>query len=344
VIRAQLSVELSSKTEETENVVAVLMANAPVNERQTGVVLVGAHYDHLGFGGAASLAPEKHEPHLGADDNASGVAGMLEVARLLSKSNVSRQRDVVFVAFSGEEAGVLGSTYFTRTPPPGMATKDIVAMFNLDMVGRMRSNMLNVLGATSAKEWEDLVQRECAEARINCTAKGSGYGPSDHTPFYAAGVPVLHFFTGAHSDYHKPSDSPDKINASGLVQVAEVVAGTAMGVANRKEKLTYQNVPEPASFGDMRGFRASLGTVPDYAGPPNGQIGVLLAGVRPGGAAEKAGLQRGDILLSLGNKPVGNVEDFMVVLNSLKPGQTVPIVVRRQGKNVTVNATLQESR
>lgn len=308
-----------------------------------GVVVVGAHYDHLGLGGRGSLAPDSHEPHLGADDNASGVAGLLEAARLLAEQRSRLRRDIYFTAFSGEELGVLGSTEWTRSPPPGVTMKDVVAMLNLDMVGRMRDNRLAVLGVESGQQWRELLAPVCDAAHVQCDGSGDGYGPSDHTPFYAAGVPVLHFFTGAHPDYHKPSDTPEHINAAGLAKVAFITAEMAANVSGAETRVTYRNTPAPAPLGDVRSFNASLGTVPDYA-PPTGTKGVLLAGVRPGGAAEQAGLKRGDVLVKLGTHDIGSVEDLMYTLNASKPGETVTAVVLREGAEVKLQVTFQESK
>jgi Tol biopolymer transport system component len=343
-VKAELKVTLERTKEDAFNVVARLTSPAPAQERLPGVVVLGAHYDHLGMGGRDSLAPEKNEPHVGADDNASGTAALLEVARALSVRRSELKRDVVFASFSGEEAGVLGSTHFTRTPPAPLAMPDVVAMINMDMVGRLRENKTTVLGASTAEEWESLVQPACARARIDCATSGDGYGPSDQTAFYAAGVPVLHFFTGAHSDYHKPSDTADRINGAGAAQIAQVVADLAASTSRREQKLSFHKVAAPLPQGDTRSFNASLGTIPDYAGPPNGQKGVLLAGVRPGGAAETGGLRRGDILVRLGKHEIGSVEDLMYVLNASKPGERVTATALRDGKELKVDVTFQESK
>ncbi|WNG17442.1 M28 family peptidase [Cystobacter fuscus] len=341
-VRGRVVVRLDKVQKDAWNLVGRLPAAAPEARAASGVVVVGAHYDHLGTGGRGSLAPDSHEPHLGADDNASGVAGLLEAARLLAAKRERLQRDVYFTAFSGEELGVLGSTAWTRSPPAGLAMKDVVGMINLDMVGRLRNNHLAVLGVESGQEWRDVLAPACALARVQCDGSGDGYGPSDHTPFYAAGVPVLHFFTGAHGDYHKPSDSASRINAAGLAQVGLIVSEVAAEVSARPGRLTYRNVPAPAPAGDMRSFNASLGTVPDYA-PPEGTRGVLLAGVRPGGGADKGGMKRGDVLIRLGTHDVGSVEDLMYALNASKPGETVTAVVLREGQEVKLSVTFQES-
>lgn len=337
-VRARLSIALSVERRPTFNVVGRIAAGS--KDRLPGTVVVGAHYDHLGMGGRFSLAPDRAEVHPGADDNASGVAAILEAARALSGRAGELKRDVLIAAFSAEESGVLGSSYFARSA----ATAGAVAMLNLDMVGRMRQNRLSVLGAESAAEWGPLVNGACSSARVDCALGGDGYGPSDQTPFYSAGLPVLHFFTGSHSDYHKPSDVAERINAAGAAQVAEIVARVAAGVADREQPLTYRKVPAPAPRGDRRSWGAALGTVPDYGGPPHGEKGMLLSGVRTGGAADLAGMRRGDILIRIGDHSIGGVEDLMYVLESSKPGETVRVVVVREGKQLQLEATFQEAR
>jgi hypothetical protein len=343
-VRAELKVSLAAVQKDAFNVVARLVAGAPESQRLPGIIVMGAHYDHLGMGGRDSLAPGKHEPHVGADDNASGTATLLEAARQLAAKKSELKRDIVFVSFSGEESGVLGSTHFTRTPPAGAPLRDVVAMINLDMVGRLRENRLRVLGTDSAEEWAGLVDTACREARIGCSVGGDGFGPSDQTPFYASGVPVVQLFTGAHGDYHKPSDTADKINAAGAAQIATMASLLAGAVDAREARLTLKQAPSPAPRGDMRSFHASLGTIPDYAGPPNGQRGVLLAGVRPGGGAEAGGLRRGDILVKLGAHAIGSVEDLMYVLNASRPGERVKATVLREGRSIDLDVTFQENR
>jgi hypothetical protein len=349
-LKAELEVALGFTTEPAFNVVARLPgagagAGAGAKAKIRPTIVVGAHYDHLGLGDHHSLAPDSHLPHVGADDNASGTAGVLEVARQLASRVDKLPVDVLFVAFSGEESGVLGSTHFTRSPPAGLKAADVRAMLNLDMVGRLRDNKVTVFGTSSADEWAKLLEPACAAARIDCApVEGGGFGPSDQMPFYAAGVPVVHFFTGSHADYHKPSDTADKINAAGAGQIAKAVATLAASVGARPGPLAFKKIPMPAPEGDVRSFNASLGTVPDYAGPPGGARGVLLAGVRAGGAAEKGGLRRGDILVRLGLHEIGSVEDLMFALNASKPGETVTAVVKRDGREVRMPVTFTEGR
>jgi hypothetical protein len=302
-------------------------------------VVVGAHYDHLGFGAPGSLVPGETVIHNGADDNASGTAALLEAARRLAAAPERAARDVFFVAFSGEESGVLGSTYFTRSPPSGLEIGRTVAMINMDMVGRLRENQVSVLGSDSAAEWREIVPPLCDGLGLRCALGGDGFGPSDQTPFYAAGVPVAHLFTGVHSDYHRPTDDTERINAAGGARVAALAADLAAALANRETALTFKHEAPPAPQGDTRARGGSLSTIPDYAGPPDGRPGVLLAGVRPGGPADQGGLRRGDLLVELGGKAVRDVHDLMYALGAAKPGEVAVAVVERDGKRVELVVT-----
>jgi len=344
---ATLKVALTPVSTSAFNVMGRLVAEPADGKKLPGSIVVGAHYDHLGKGGRYSLAPHSEEPHVGADDNASGAAVMLEVARELASKKKELRRDVVFVAFSGEESGVLGSAHLVQKWTEKAKDKklpDVYAMLNMDMVGRMRDNRLQILGAETATEWKDLVQTACDRARVECAPSGDGYGPSDQTSFYAGGAPVLHFFTGTHSDYHKPSDSADKINAAGAAQTGKICAQIALASSQREAALSFKSgVEGPSPRGDLRSFNASLGTIPDYGGPGAGKKGVLLAGVRPGGGADKGGMRKGDVLVRLGKSEIGSVEDLMFVLNASKPGETVPAVVIRDGQEVKLTVTFQES-
>jgi Iap family predicted aminopeptidase len=347
-IDVALELELKSVTAEAFNVVGRIRAGVPANRRKPGALVIGAHYDHLGYGGRYSLAPGSSAPHVGADDNASGVAGLLEIARLLAAQREKLERDVIVVAFSGEESGLLGSSHFVHTSDagknPALPKHGAFAMLNLDMVGRLRENRVQVLGGETATEWEELVPQACTTASIECAlATDGGYGPSDQMSFFVGGVPVLHFFTGAHADYHKPSDTPDKINAAGLGQIALAVSELAKTLGTQVKPLHVKpGVKTAPPRGDLRSFNASLGTIPDYAGPGPGKSGVLLGGVRPGGAAEKAGLRRGDLMVRLGAHEISSIEDFMYVLNASKPGETTKVVVIRDGRRLELDVTFQE--
>ena len=338
----RLAVDLTRRRATTWNVVGRLPAAA--DGRHEGAVVLGAHLDHLGHGGRGSLAPGEEAVHNGADDNASGIAALVEAARVLAERRDELRRDVWFVAFSAEESGILGSAHFVRNLPGETVAEDLVAMINMDMVGRLESNLLAVLGGESAAEWAEIVEPACAAAGLGCSLGGDGYGPSDHTPFYAAGMPVLHLFSGVHTDYHKPSDDSHRINAVGGARIAHLAADVVERIAARQQPLTYRRTesPPPAT-GDSRSYGASLGTIPDYAGAPGGR-GVLLSGVRPESPAEKAGVQRGDVLVGLAGREVGDIYDFVYILRDSKPGQTVPIEVLRNGERLELTVTLGSSR
>jgi Iap family predicted aminopeptidase len=327
--RARIEVDLAREHAPAFNVVGRLdPAGTPVDDR---LVVIGAHYDHLGFGGSGSLEPDSTAVHNGADDNASGVAALLEAGRTLAARRSELLRPVVFVAFAGEERGLLGSARLVKSPPAGFAVERVLAMINLDMVGRLRGQTVTVFGTDTAVEWGAVLPAACARAGIECKSTGDGYGPSDHTSFYAAGAPVLFLFTGTHDQYHRPSDDAATLNATGGARVAALTADLALGLAAREGALAYQRTTAPAPQGDVRSFGASLGTIPDYAGPGEGKSGMLLAGVRPGGPADKAGLRRGDILVGLSGKEIRGVEDLMFVLRQSHPGEATTVVYEREG-------------
>lgn len=218
-------------------------------------------------------------------------------------------------------------------------------MLNLDTVGRLRGNRGAVLGGETAKEWPELLAEPCALARVDCAVTpDGGYGPSDQMSFFLSGVPVLHFFTGAHTDYHKPTDTTDKVNAAGAAQIGKIVAELTRRLSQQPKPLKFNpGAKSPAPRGDLRNFNASLGTMPDYAGPGPGKSGVLVGGVRPGGAAERAGLRRGDLLVRIGRHDIHSIEDFMYVLNASKPGETAKVTILRDGKRLELDVTFQES-
>jgi Tol biopolymer transport system component len=337
--RVSMSVELIQKKVTTYNIAGRIPAGGA---RRPGAVVVGAHYDHLGMGGESSLEPGVSAPHNGADDNASGVAGLLEVARQLAANRDKLSRDVYLVAFTAEEMGLLGANHFVKNLPKAIKASDIVAMLNMDMIGRLRDNTVAAIGGSTAGEWPELVSGACAEAEIRCRIGGDGYGPSDQTAFYAAGAPVLHFFTGAHPDYHKTSDDAASVNAGGGAQVAAAVSGVARAVANRDASLTFKRVAAPLPAGDRRSWGASLGTIPSYS--DSGEIpGMLIDGVRPGGAAEKAGIKGGDRITKIGPTQIRNVQDLVYVLQRAKPGERVTVEYSRAGKTYKTQVTYGES-
>ena len=317
------------------NVIATLEGADPELKREW--VVVGAHYDHLGEGGASSLAPGERAIHNGADDNASGVAAVLWVAERLA-AGPRPARSVAFVAFTGEESGLLGSAHFMKHPTSGADA--IVGMVNLDMVGRLNGGTLLVYGVGTALEWTALVEPAAARAGVVIATKGDGYGPSDHTSFYLKDVPVLHFFTNTHGDYHKPSDDWDKIDPKGLASVAAIVADVAAAAANSRPRLTLQRgagePPKPES-GASRGYGAWLGSVPDFTPV---ERGVKLSGVTKGSPADVAGILTGDIVVGLGTHEVADLQGMTDALRAHKPGDVVDVQVLRGGERVSLKVTL----
>jgi Tol biopolymer transport system component len=337
--KARLAVALQPTRTGTGNVIGVIRAGGAA--RQPGVIVVGAHLDHLGMGGGSSaLDPQVNAVHNGADDNASGVAGLLEVARIVGQHRGDIVHDIYFIAFSGEEMGDLGSEYYVKHP---VTTEPVTAMINMDMIGRMKMNKLYINGGESAKEWRDLVAPACEAQRVECTIGGSGYGPSDHMPFYIAGSPVLFFFTGSHSDYHTATDDSDKINAIGGARGAAVAGNVTLAVAAIKG-LTYVKAPPEPMGGDVPRRGASLGTVPSYDEDPSRPKGLVLSDVIPDGPAARAGLKAGDRITQIDTHEVANAADLMFVLTLAKPGQETKITYVRDGKTFTVTATFGKPR
>jgi len=306
------------------NVVATIPGTSPALKGE--VVVVGAHYDHLGLGGFGALDTNT-TVHNGADDNASGTAALLEIGRLLASRRPART--IVLVAFSGEELGTLGSSYFVQHPVP-LPIDSLYAMLNLDMVGRLRNARLMALGAATAKEFPPLLDSLNTPARFDLRASGDGWGPSDHAVFFATRHPVLHFFTDLHEDYHRATDDWDKLNIGGIVQVSQFVADLALALANRTGPLTFVDAPRPQASTGGSGYGAYLGTIPDMSG---GGVtdGVRITGVRAGSPAEAAGLQAGDVITAIGDKRIANLYDMTDALRSHQPGDTVLIVSRRDG-------------
>jgi Tol biopolymer transport system component len=318
--------------------------------KKVAPIVVGAHLDHLGKGSRESLDPNQTGLHPGADDNASGVAALVEVARILSKSPKTLSSCFIFTAFTGEEAGIAGSSQFAKI----LKALNIhpKAMLNMDMVGRMENNHLMTFGSDSAREWTSILNQECTSRRLECNGGGDGYGPSDHMAFYLEKTPVLHFFTGPHLDYHRKTDTFDKINATGGIQVSEVVAAVALRASLTSQKLHFQKASESPTMGAIFGKQkkskgAYLGTIPDYAsltsphGPAGGgapQGGVKLAGTRPGSPADKAGIQPGDVLKSIQEKEIKTLQDFTDVLADLTPGDQITVKIEREGKPIQLAA------
>ena len=320
-----------------KNVIGILPGRDPVLRNQT--VILGAHYDHLGLGGFGSLDPDSTgSVHNGADDNASGVSALIQVAARLAVSPPART--VVFIAFSGEELGLLGSAYYIKTPIYPLA--GTLAMVNLDMIGRLRNGRLIVYGARSASQFPALLDSLNWYAGFDLKAQGDGYGPSDQSSFYAAKRPVLHLFTDLHEDYHRSTDDWQKINLDGLKRVSDFALGLVTALANRRGPLTFQELPaqlplQASNSSSASGYGAYLGTVPDLTGTPGG---VRLVGVRAGSPAEKAGLRGDDIITRIGGMETPDLQAMTDALRSHYPGDTVEIVVRRGAAVTTLRATL----
>ena len=317
------------------NVIGLLPGRDP--ELRKEAVIVGAHYDHLGLGGFGSLDPDSTgKVHNGADDNASGAAMLIRIAQRLASDPPART--IIFIAFSGEELGLLGSAHYVKQPIYPLATT--LAMINLDMVGRLRERRLIVYGSRTAKEFPALLDSLNWYAGLDLKAQGDGYGPSDQSSFYAAGRPVLHLFTDLHEDYHRTTDDWDKINLKGFDQVTTFTVNLLTALGNRPTPLTpmpAQAHAAPSAASSAPGYGAYLGTVPDMTDNPGG---VRLIGVRAGSPAERAGLRGDDIITKIGDMNVPDLQAMTDALRSHRPGDTVDIVVRRGTETKTLRATL----
>ena len=305
------------------NVIGVLEGSDPVARKET--IVIGAHYDHLGRGGSGSLAQRSGEIHHGADDNASGTAGMLELARLLTSQRPRPKRTIVFVGFGGEEEGLLGSNYYVNHPFTPLT--NTVAMINMDMIGRMKDRKLVIGGVGTAKEWRDIIAKGTADSSrsFSLTLNEDGYGPSDHSSFYGKQVPVLFFWTGTHTDYHKPTDTWDKINYADQARVIDLVAYIVREVDRTEKRLTYTTAKTEATP-RTGGFRVYLGTIPSYA---ESNDGLLIDGVRDDSPAAKAGLKAGDRIVKIGTRDIKNIYDYTFALGEMKAGEEYVVEVVR---------------
>ena len=330
----------------TKNVVGVLEGAGPHADE---TIVVGAHYDHLGHGGLASgsLAFLSGDIHNGADDNASGTAMVMELARRLARRPDSLDRRIVFIAFSGEEKGLLGSRHYVEHPL--YLLDKTVMMINFDMVGRLNEKgELTVMGTGSTPGLEALVDAIGTSAGFKVKkVKGAsdGFGGSDHESFYQKGVPILFPFTGLHADYHRPSDDSERINFAGMARIADFGELLLLDVARRPDRPTFTKAAEPSANPHGAGgadpgrvgVGAYLGTVPDYGAEDKG---VKLSAVREGSPAEKGGIKGGDVIIGYAGKPIATIYDYTDSLGRSKPGEKVEIVVKRDGKDVTLNVTL----
>lgn len=327
----EVTTHITARSAKTWNVVGLLPAKAG-SPRAGEYVVLGAHYDHLGHGGPSSRAVDSTEAHLGADDNASGTAMVLECARRLAALPEAPDRNIVFVAFGAEELGTIGSRYFVEHPPAPLAVGAIVGMINADMVGRLREDKLLVDGIGTAAGWEPLVKAASEGLGLKLAYGAEGFGASDHAPFTAARVPVSFLFTGVHEDYHKPSDTADKVNAEGAARVATLASRLTLALSQRPERLAFVDVPtDPHRSMRGGGFRSSLGTIPDYAYQGKG---VKVTGARPDSPAARAGIQANDVIVKLGPHEITNVHDYVFALKELEPGREIVVEVDRGGTRV----------
>ena len=285
------------------------------------IIVIGAHFDHLGMGGMSSMERGTEAVHNGADDNASGTAALLHLATKLKAMNL--QHDVLFFAISGEERGLWGSNYYTKNPTIDLSKVNF--MINMDMVGRLDEERgLAVYGTGTAPEWSDLVDKVNTDS-LKIVKKESGKGPSDHTSFYLKDIPVLHFFTGQHSDYHRPSDDADKINFDGILTVTDMIERIITSL-DGGEKLAFQTTKEEES--NTPRFTVSLGVMPDYL--YDGQ-GMMVADVSADKPAIKAGILKGDVVVQLGDSTVTDMMSYMRALSVYQKGDKTKVVVERDG-------------
>ena len=361
---------------EAANVVGIVNGSDPVLKNE--FIVIGAHYDHLGRGGEGSLAPREGEIHHGADDNASGTAGLLELAHIFASSDSPRpRRTIVFIAFSGEEEGLLGSNYYVNHPLRPL--ENTVAMINMDMIGRMKNNKLIVGGVGTAEGWRKVIDASAkfwgigvtptpdsyggvlpgtltanptrsgptttstvgttaaldSIRSLDLTLNEDGYGPSDHSSFYAKKVPVLFLWTGTHEDYHKPSDTADKINYEDESHILSFVARIIRSIDTNEARPVY-TVAKSESQGRTMGFRVYLGTIPNYADSGDG---LLLDGVRDDSPAAKAGIKAGDRIVKLAGRDVHNVYDYTYALGEMKAGQEYEVELMRSGERMKLKIT-----
>ena len=320
----------------TQNVVAMLEGTDPAYKGK--YIVIGAHFDHLGRSTQYAMDPQAGDAiRNGADDNASGTAAVLQLARMLS---VSRPKhSVIFVNFSGEEEGLLGSQYFVDNAP--VPVDSIVSMFNFDMVGRLRDDKLFVYGTGTATELPSLV--DSANLKIlpalSIQGGGDGFGSSDHASFYAKNIPVLHFFTDNHEDYHRATDDVEKINAGGEARVVNLAFDMIKLLDTRPTRLSFVKSAKPARLGSSSsGSQVYLGSIPDMSA--GSEPGLKLTGVRAGSPAEKGGLVAGDIIVEFGGAAVTDLQSYSDALYSHKPGESVKVVYKRDGKRMETTVTL----
>ncbi|MDR3749158.1 MAG: M28 family peptidase [Acidobacteriota bacterium] len=333
----QLSVKID--IEQTHAKVDNVLAYLPGKTDE--YIILGAHYDHLGRGDSNSLAPSQiGQIHPGADDNASGTAGVLELARLFAPMKGQLQRGILFMSFSGEELGLLGSAEWVKNPTRPL--DKCVAMLNMDMIGRIKDNKVYIGGVGTGSTFKSILEEAQKKTEFKIEYSAGGYSASDHTSFVSKKIPVLFFFSGLHSDYHKPSDTWDKINAPSAAQLLDLVGNVAVQLASAPAPPTFITVVEDKPMGGISGgggYGPYFGSIPDF-----GEVkdGVRFSDVRPGSPAAKAGLKAGDILVQFGEQPIHNLYDFTDALRRSKVGEVVEVKVLRDGKPMTVGVKLEQ--
>ena len=339
------SLELITETKSGRNVLGRLPSTGEATRRP--FVLVGGHVDHLGTGGGGNSLARSDEAgkiHFGADDNASGVAAILEAAEylksLVDRGKLKLERDIVFAAWSGEEMGLLGSKAYVASLQEELGNPEqlrpaIAACLNLDMVGRL-DDALVINGVASSKVWKAEIEKRNVPVGLPLQLTNDSYLPTDATSFYTAGVPILSFFTGAHSDYHSPRDVPELLDYDGLARITRLTSLLAMSVAQNPIAPDYVEVEQPETRGERAGLRVSLGTHPDYGADVEG---LRLDSVNSGGPADIAGLRGGDIVVELGGQRVENIYDYMFAIDSLKPKEETTVTVQRGRERLTFKIT-----
>lgn len=319
----------------TGNVLGYLEGNDPVLKNE--VIVLGAHYDHLGWGGENSLYEGKDKKiHYGADDNASGTTGVMEIAQKLSANKESLKRSVLFICFTGEEEGLIGSTYFTNSSI--FSKLNIVTMINMDMIGRMEKDKLVINGTGTSSIWIKELDELNKKYSFTMSYIPDGFGPSDQSSFYTKNIPVLFFFTGLHTDYHKPSDTYDKINSEGEEKVAKLVYDLTYNIGNSDKKPDFTKVTESNEKKQETGpVKVYVGTIPDFS---SNEEGYKISGVKEGSPADKGGIIAGDIMIKFGGKDIKNIYDYTAALGEHKPGDEVDIVIKRNNEELTLKVIL----
>jgi hypothetical protein len=332
---ATLTVDIQTIHAKVNNVLAYLPG------KTDEYVILGAHYDHLGRGNFDSLAPSQvGQLHPGADDNASGTAGLLELARMLAPRKGQLQRGILFASFAGEELGLLGSAEWVKEPSKPL--DKAVAMLNMDMIGRIQDNKIYIGGVGTGSSFKKVLDQDKGDSHLKFEFSQSGYASSDQTSFVTKRIPVLFFFSGLHSDYHKPSDTWEKINSTDAAQLLDVIASVAVDLASTAEKPAFVTVAENNPHDGVSGasgYGPYFGSIPDFGQTENG---VKFSDVKPGSPAAKAGLQAGDVLIQFGDKPIKNLYDFTDALRRSKVGDVVPVTVLRDGKEMKVDVKLEQ--